>query len=253
LRVLLAEDNDAIRDLMQEMIGKRSHTVDAVVNGLEALKAVQTKAYDVVVMDMHMPVMDGCEATHLIRALDGPYSKIPIVALTAGLTESQRATYVAAGVDQIVAKPAHWPTLFEAIETRGQAVPGEEVQADDAPPPAVAVLNDAALNDLGSMIGEASLARLLDSFRDGLIEDGEQLEAALKAEDLKAARRTGHRLKGTCRQFGALELAEIGAAIEAAAGLDDVARRTAEITPARSRLAAALAARTRSALQDAPG
>ena len=241
LRILLAEDNDAIRDLMVEMIAKRSHTVDAVINGLEALKAVQAKAYDVVVMDMHMPVMDGCEATHLIRTLDGPQAKIPIIALTAGLTDKQRALYVAAGVDQIVAKPAHWPALFEAIETRGLVF-----QAGNSPAPIAKALplNESSLSELEDAVGAPGLARMLGTFRDSVTDYQDQLKAALGNDDLKAARRAGHGLKGTCRQFGAEELSEIGAVIEHADALDDVRRKMAEISPTVARLDAALNARS---------
>ena len=249
LRILLAEDNDAIRDLMVEMLAKRNHAVDAVVNGLEALKAVQVGLYDVIIMDMHMPVMDGAEATHLIRTLDGPQAKIPIVALTAGLTEDQRASYMAAGVDQIVAKPAHWPTLFEAIETRGltyNAASGvrpllDAKALDDTAKP----LDEAALSALAEAVGEPVLAPMLMTFRDSVGRYLEQIETALKAGDLTAARRAGHGLKGTSLQFGANALAAIAAAIENAATLPDAIAKAPELTPALAKLDTALAARAR--------
>ena len=91
LRVLVAEDNEAIRFLMRGMFEKRGHTVQCVEDGAQAVAAVKERAYDVVVMDMHMPVMDGATATRTIRALTTPAAKVPVIAATAGLTENERA------------------------------------------------------------------------------------------------------------------------------------------------------------------
>lgn len=247
LRVLMAEDNESIRDLMREMIARRGHAIDCVENGLEALNAVIARDYDVVVMDMHMPVMDGADATLGIRALDEPKASIPIIALTAGLTEDQRRSYLEAGVNQVVAKPAHWPTLFDAIESRavGPAPPEKSTAQAAAPASAAPVcLDEALLAELESALGEAVMRDALVTFRTGIGEYDEQLQAALAAQDLSAARRLGHALKGASRQFGAVEVARLGATIEAKeTTLEDMKKAAAHLPAAVARFDAALAHR----------
>jgi HPt (histidine-containing phosphotransfer) domain-containing protein len=154
---------------------------------------------------------------------------------------------VAAGVDQIVAKPAHWPTLFEAIETRGLIFHTDSnlAPALRAPPPVAKTLDETALSALENAIGGAALARMLGTFRESVARYDEELKAALAAEDLTAARRAGHALKGTSLQFGAMELAGIGSEIERAAALDDAQRAVTGIPPALACLDIALSVRAR--------
>lgn len=256
LRVLVAEDNEAIRELMREMIERRGHTIDCVVNGLMAVNAVKARSYDVVIMDMHMPVMDGAEATRDIRALPAPTSAIPIVALTAGLTEDQRQAYLAAGVHQIVAKPAHWPTLFEAIETRGLAFKSQGEPAPAMPialvapstaapkPPADGVFDESLFQELESALGADLMRTSLETFRTGIREYIEKLDETLAAGDVSTAHRLGHAIKGTAAQFGALEVSRLGAAIESkTCTADDMKRHASAIPPAFARYNAALDAR----------
>ncbi len=267
LRVLLAEDNDAIRDLMREMITRRGHKIHCVENGLLAVHAAEEGGYDVIIMDMHMPVMDGAEATRDIRDLGTRAAQIPIVALTAGLTEDQRRGYLEAGVNQVVAKPAHWPTLFEAIESRGhayrddadrddvaQAVPAPETSGGpgtDPRPSGEAVLDTAHYAELESVLGADVMRNALGAYRTGLGDYLVQLQATLDAGDVAAAHRLGHAIKGSSRQFGAMELGALGAAIEAkTAGLDDMKRAAAELPAAAARFDAALEKRNPGAAGD---
>ncbi len=236
LRILIAEDNDAIRELMREMVERRGHIIDCVVNGLMAVNALKARPYDVVIMDMHMPVMDGAEATAAIRALGTPQSAIPIVALTAGLTADQREAYLAAGVNQIVAKPAHWPTLFEAIETLGAAFRKDGPPAPAPPPPVdrgVKVFDETLFNELEAALGPDVMRASVQTFRAGMLEYIEKLDGALKAGDTSVVRRLGHAIKGTCAQFGAAEVSRLGAAIEAkTATLDEMKQHAAAIAAA---------------------
>jgi len=267
LRVLIAEDNDAIRELMREMVERRGHIIDCVVNGLMAVNALKARSYDVVIMDMHMPVMDGAEATAAIRALGTPQSAIPIVALTAGLTEDQRKAYLAAGVNQIVAKPAHWPTLFETIETLGAAfrkdgppapAPSAAPALPPPPPPpqpidtGAKVFDDALFAELEAALGPDLMRASVETFRVGILDYLEKLDGALKAGDTSVARRLGHSIKGTCAQFGATEVSRLGAAIEAKTStLDDMKQHAGAIAAAYARFNLVLDARMASS--EAPG
>jgi hypothetical protein len=91
------------------------HHCDLVGDGAEALAQVQAAAYDVVLMDIQMPGMDGEAATRAIRALPGPLGRIPIVAMTANVMPEQRSSYLAAGMDAVVAKPVDAQALQAAL------------------------------------------------------------------------------------------------------------------------------------------
>lgn len=104
-RILLAEDNQINAVLATTILKRAGHHVDVAVNGAEALEALRRADYDVVLMDMHMPEMDGLEATQAIRALDGEEARIPIVALTANAMGSEERKCFVAGMDDFLSKP----------------------------------------------------------------------------------------------------------------------------------------------------
>ena len=105
LRILVAEDNHINQMLVNAFIAKAGHSCDLVANGLEAVEAVRAGRYDLVLMDVQMPEMDGPTATGMIRRLPGAAAAVPIVALTANAMEGQREEYLAAGMDDYVSKP----------------------------------------------------------------------------------------------------------------------------------------------------
>ena len=105
LRLLVADDNEANRELIGAILRSAGHEVEVARDGAEALAAVQSGAYDLVLMDVRMPVMDGLAAARAIRALGGDVARIPIIALTANVLADQVAFYRAQGMDAHVAKP----------------------------------------------------------------------------------------------------------------------------------------------------
>lgn len=116
LRILLAEDNFINQMLVQRLLGKEGWTPDIVNNGREAVDTIASGApYDLILMDIRMPEMDGLEATEAIRALAPPLGTIPIVALTANAMESDRQLYLSSGMDAVVAKPIDRPLLISTI------------------------------------------------------------------------------------------------------------------------------------------
>lgn len=115
LRVLVAEDSHVNQIFIKTLLSKRGHTVDVVGNGIEAVHSVSKYNYDLVLMDVQMPEMDGPTAVSIIRHLDGPVARVPIVALTADAMIGQREEYLAAGMDEYVAKPVKQDTLFATI------------------------------------------------------------------------------------------------------------------------------------------
>jgi signal transduction histidine kinase/ActR/RegA family two-component response regulator len=113
--ILVAEDNDIIRTLISKLLARRGYHADLVCNGKEAVEAVQKKSYDLVLMDMQMPQMDGITATETIRALSGPERGVPIIALTANALVGQREICLAAGMNSFLTKPIQPDALYEAI------------------------------------------------------------------------------------------------------------------------------------------
>jgi PAS domain S-box-containing protein len=120
LRVLLAEDNPVNQALVQRLLEKRGHTVEVVRNGLmalEALKSPSAAPFDVILMDMQMPEMDGMECTALIREKEASAGgHIPIIALTAHAMKGDRERFLAAGMDGYISKPIRAQQLFETLE-----------------------------------------------------------------------------------------------------------------------------------------
>ena len=113
--LLLVEDNLVNQKVVLAMVEIAGYRVDAVVNGVEAIAALQRKRYDVVLMDAQMPEMDGLTATREIRKLPGPVGRVPIIALTANAMAGDRERYLAGGMDDYVSKPVDPKQLFAAI------------------------------------------------------------------------------------------------------------------------------------------
>ena len=123
LRLLVAEDNDVNQIVIRAMLEKAGHRVDIVGDGFEAVNAVMNHPYDVVLMDVQMPEMDGITATRRIRDLDPPLCDIPIVALTANAMKGDRDRYIDAGMNDYVSKPIDAQLLNAALRRQcGQTV-----------------------------------------------------------------------------------------------------------------------------------
>ena len=153
----MAEDNHVNQLLVRAMLEKAGHRIDVAANGIEAVDAVYKRPYDVVLMDMQMPEMDGLAAARRIRALDGPMARVPIIALTANAMQGVREQVFAAGMNGYVAKPISRRDLLAAIaECTGEAPP-EDAGAE--PPTAAAETAELA----GASDREAALAALLES------------------------------------------------------------------------------------------
>ncbi|WP_244931125.1 response regulator [Nocardioides sp. W7] len=245
LRILLAEDNTVnqkVATLMLERLGQRPLVV---ANGEEALAAVHAAPYDLVLMDVHMPVMDGHEATRRIRAELPPERQPRIVAMTAGaLVEDIEATF-AAGMDDHLSKPVRAEELAAALARVRPAPPAEEPTSsdDDGLPP---VLDPTVLKTLVGHLGPDAGAfrqRLIGAWVTDSDQQLTRLASAVAASDAPAAADIAHSMRSASAALGALRVAHLFTELES------VARNGADPGTV-ARLAAAAAAEVERA-QDA--
>ncbi len=229
--ILVAEDNETSRYLILLMLGRLGHTVHVVNDGAQALAAAQENPYDIILMDMQMPVMDGADATRAIRLLDTPVAKMPIIALTADVIGDQQGSYLKAGVNVVVSKPVDW-TLLNAeiarltgtVDTASRVKTRRESRRARTPEPEEgAILDEVALKGLSDALGDTVLSTMLLSFNGNMLKYRDDLLAAVADGDLKQAKRTAHALKGLCAQFGAMRASDLAKIIEVdATTLDEV-------------------------------
>lgn len=231
LKILLAEDNAINQILVRSMLENAGHRVSVVADGAQAVAAVQKDSFDIVLMDGHMPVMDGIGATRAIRALPPPLCALPVIAVTADALSVDRERYLDCGMNDIVTKPIDFSRLFAVM---ARALAGEPAESD-APQagPRAALIDETHLAVLRDAVGAEGLRELLAVFPGGL---DNALAAIGAAGDLAAMAREAHTLKGLAGNLGAVAVAEIAGRIEAAARtgsapaamLDDLRQAVAE-------------------------
>ena len=214
--LLLVEDNLVNQEMGREILGRAGIRVDVANNGAEALAMLERHAYDGVLMDCQMPVMDGFEATRQLRR-QAAHADLPVLAMTANTMAGDLERCLEAGMNDHIAKPIDVPQLFLTlhrwIKVR-QPQPAVVEVADEQPPlPAVEGLQlGPALQRLG---GDAPLLRkLLGYFCANHGEDVARIRQALHDGDRETATRTAHTLKGLAGNIGAERLGRQAAALE---------------------------------------
>jgi CheY-like chemotaxis protein len=128
-RVLLVDDNSTNRKVVQMFTKQFGLAIVEAENGAQALEKIASQPFDLVLMDVHMPVMDGCEAVKRIRASGQPWADIPVIALTADAMPGDQERYMAMGMTSYVAKPIELRELFTAINGALASVPRPEAAA----------------------------------------------------------------------------------------------------------------------------
>ncbi len=213
LRILVAEDNQVNQRLISMILERAGHLVDVVGNGRDAVDAVKQNQYDLVLMDMQMPVMDGPAATVAIRQLPGQPAHIPIIAVTANVMPEQKALCTASGMNGIINKPINQDQLLAIIAGVGSCEkPAAEApdQASDGTP----IIDDAKLARLRSAIGGDELRALLDALPDEAARCLGALRETVARDDLDATRRIAHTMKGLAGNFGLARLEQAAAKLE---------------------------------------
>jgi two-component system sensor histidine kinase/response regulator len=200
LAILVVEDNKINQLVARKLLEREGHAVTITENGEEALAAVEGGDFALVLMDVHMPIMDGIEATRRIRAMPGAKARVPIIAMTADAMEGARERFLATGMNDYIGKPIN-PDAFRAVVRHwliGEAVVPEDGSPDDDP----------------------IFAELRDEYRGRLLDDAARLEKLWSAFELSTETehrmllaaemmRLTHGLSGSAASFG---FAAIGAA-----------------------------------------
>ncbi len=203
-QILLAEDNEINQQLALSILGKRGHQVEVVENGKEVLAALERKEFDVILMDVQMPEMDGLAATAAIRAQEQSTGRhMPIIALTAHAMKGDKERCLAAGMDAYVSKPLRPKELIETLGRLLAPVPAVESsqEVQDAEP-APAFDPEAALERVeGDRDLLRQMAQLFAKQSSKLVDE---IADAAQRQDGRALERTAHKLKGSVASFGAL-------------------------------------------------
>ena len=218
LRILLAEDSLVNQRLAVGLLEKHGHAVTVANHGREAVAALDSQDFDLVLMDVQMPEMDGLEATTVIRAREKQTGKrLPIIAMTAHAMKGDRERCLTAGVDGYVAKPIRSAELFDAIHA---VLPGSDEPSGAAAEPRDA-LPTAGLSWDTALRAVGGDPKLLQVVVDAALEDLpiclEQIQQAIASGNGAALQLNAHRLKGAIRYFDcdqasefALQLEEVG-------------------------------------------
>jgi signal transduction histidine kinase/CheY-like chemotaxis protein/HPt (histidine-containing phosphotransfer) domain-containing protein len=226
LRVLLAEDNEVNQMLAVHLLSKRGHTVVVTGNGLEALAAHDQDRFDLILMDIQMPEMNGLEATRLIRQREvGAGTHTPIIAMTARAMQGDREECIAAGMDAYVSKPVQFAALFEAIQrlipdldrnpsaASGPAMPESSPLNETTPQ---VVDRQALLERVGGDM--EFLRQVVEVFFEGWPTHLARMQQSVACQDSQQLQEVAHALKGAVGGLQAM------AAYQAALRLEQLGR-----------------------------
>lgn len=217
-RILLVEDNDINQQIGSEMLSSLGAVVDIAANGVEALEKVERSQYDIILMDLQMPLMDGMEATRLMRARS-ELAEVPIIAMTADAMKGVKEKVLEQGMNAYITKPFEPSQLYAVLQRFMKANPRTVNEAAAAtetlslPDQLPGLQLSVAIQRLRG--NRAFYRGILQRFADGHANAVQDIRAAIDAEDNKQAELLVHTLKGVASNLGAVDLAETSGQLQA--------------------------------------
>ncbi|TAN49120.1 MAG: response regulator, partial [Rhodospirillales bacterium] len=218
MRILVAEDNPVNQQVALGLLRKLGHTVDIVGDGAEAMEAVRRLPYDLVLMDLQMPEMDGLEATGAIRALAGRAGRIPIVAMTANAMRGDEQRCLDAGMNGYISKPIDRRKLEEVLgRYSGAGNWVEEPEPEPSNPVTETAVDFTVLDMLSDDIEVESVIEILGRFNLDAAGRVAMIRTSLTNQDIDRVRREAHAIKGAAASMGLLAIHHAAIALEDAA------------------------------------
>ncbi len=229
-RLLVVEDNRINRQLLVALLEHTGAEIEVAEDGRRALEQIAVKPFDLILMDVHMPDMDGMTVTSLLRSAERGSRRTPVVALTADAMEGSRERFLEAGMDDYLPKPIDENALYEILErwitqpagpgSGHHSPPVEPVAQDGAPPARAPVLDREAA--LRTTAGRQELAtELLSMLMADLPSQQTRLKAALRVGNFAEAAHVAHTIAGGAAHCGARAMAAAAKSMEAAADAAD--------------------------------
>ncbi len=228
--LLLVEDNEINQEVAGAMLRKRGHLVTIVSDGAQAVEAVRRKPFDLVLMDIQMPVMDGFAATAAIRRLPGGAS-LPIIALTADALPGEREHCIAKGMNGYLTKPFKSFDLFSIVEGWSNGPRANATPAGETPAQAPAIDLKGFRETMRRAGAEEAVDGIIDAFLLRLPVEGAALAVAMTGGNVAEVAAISHRLKSSAGTLGAKRLAAQLSTLEQKAKLGSLAE-TSEATKA---------------------
>jgi CheY-like chemotaxis protein/HPt (histidine-containing phosphotransfer) domain-containing protein len=232
LEILLVEDNRINQQFALALLTKAGHIVDVVDNGHKAVDAVRKHQYDVVLMDIQMPELDGIEATKQIRALPPPACNAYIIAMTANAMSGAREAYVAAGMNDYLSKPIDAANLLTRLQRLPTRIPAAASKPAAEPAPSGEAVDIQKLEELTQYLPISGVVDLVTLF---IAESGAhamRIKSYLAASDLQSIAREAHIMVSTAGNIGAMTLSATARRVERACkarDLDDFGALVAEL------------------------
>ncbi|WP_239806522.1 response regulator [Croceicoccus hydrothermalis] len=220
-RVLLAEDTESNRYVIERMLEEMGCDVETVENGAAAVEAVRARDFDLILMDVMMPIMSGKQATQAIRNLPGPAARTPVIGITAHSLQEERERLLSSGMTACLAKPVRREALETAIRTAmlgGRAATGEQARFDHQ-----------LLRHTFEQLPAAYRTRMRDAAKKDITRYAKDALAAIAAGDDEALSRAAHSLNGVALNVGAVGIVEELAHYREAAGAVSPERFRAEV------------------------
>jgi CheY-like chemotaxis protein len=214
---LLVEDNPINQQVARLVLASAGHKVDVVDNGLSAIEAVRTVRYDVVLMDIQMPGLDGMETTKRIRALEPPASSVPIIAVSANAMRGAREKYLAAGMNDYISKPFEPTALRAKIDQLAAGATGSGIvdSAASSRLAVAAIFDPARLDELKEMTDEGAFADMVGEFVQSLEARIARLTDLVQQASWPQAAREAHDVGGVAGNVCAARLSSLARELEA--------------------------------------